>query len=663
MSAFARAAATGAVAGRSGALSTNPHPRRLAAALASGTAVFAVVFWLRTTGFLFGPWVLPAFALLLVLLPVSSHLSGRIVWTVSVVFGILPLLWWLPLEWAPTVRSTALLSVTAAVLAFCAVWMPKSRETKPGLRPEVRVIDLVPAAAAVGGICTYVQQLSVRRVDDAMSLMLMAWDNASHFDIFHMQRILGTVLPMAGQSGDGSRWAFSDYPQGFHSALVLMSELARKTSPTDWEADAVTFVNFSALTSIVVVVLVVASVCTLPALRKNPVVGVPMAVLVASGWLFGPGALASMHGFPNFFFTTGLVVAAAVLFHSMQRAFDPLPLIAAGACVAGVLQNWVLLIVFLVPSVFSVAFATPKGRWRATRGELVVAVSMVAVVTVAGLSALSQLLAVSAENILFAIGGVPDPDFGLLIASMLVLSGAAAVLGGGKGSKLLSVVRTQWSLGSVFAGLAVVLVMATVQMAKTGAVSYYTQKFSIALVLVALVGLGIAANGMLERRAGLALEPTPGVSPRIAAASVAVSMALTQAFGFTFPLKSVGLPPTSASAVQSAKQIEAIGARSIARDRLLAAVRRSSGTEGPVLYLTTHPGDVDVILAQQWFDGLRANYSEHSWKLSLNMFPLSGGPENLSKVVADIKAQDPNAHIVVDPENQGALDRILAASS
>ncbi|WP_146070274.1 hypothetical protein [Arthrobacter sp. GMC3] len=577
----------------------------------------------------------------------------------SVVFGIVPLLWWIPLEWSGNIRSSLLFSAVAGVVAFCVIWSQGNNVTGRSILPKIRSIDVVPVAAAGVGVLVYVQQLMVRSVDDAMSLMLMAWDNASHFNIFHMQRLHGSVLPLAGLAGDGSRWAFSDYPQSYHSALVLVSEIARKTSPQDWEADAVTYVNFTAVVNIMVVLLVVAAICSLPGLRKNPIIGIPIATLVASGWLFGPGALASMHGFPNFFFTTGLVAAAIVLFHSMQRVFDPLPLIAAGACVAGVVQNWALSIVFLIPCVIAVVFITKKGRWKANRGELVIAVLLVGVVAMAGLTAVGQLLTVAPDDILFAAGGVPDPDFGLLLALLLMLVSASIFMQIGKGPNLPSPKRTQWSLGSVWAGTAVVVAMAAAQLIKTGSVSYYTQKFSIALALIALLCLGIAANGIVERTACLGRVRTFSSSPKLLATAVVVSLAFTQVFGFAFPFKPIGLPPSSESGLEAAKQIQSKMDGSAANDNLLRAVRQSVSLEGPVMYLTTNPGDIDVILAQQWFDALRGNYSEHSWKLSLNMFPLSGGPDNLTKVVTDLRFQDPSVRIVVDPENQAALDQIL----
>ncbi|MHA7269951.1 hypothetical protein [Arthrobacter sp. HLT1-20] len=622
---------------------------------------FALTFSLRSAGLLYGSWVLLLFGVLLVLIPVSRHLSGRILWTLPVIFGLVPLLWWIPLDWPPNVRSTMLLSTAVAVVVFCGLWFPTFRGEGRRLLPQVSGIDAVPLLAAAGAVFVTFQDLTVRRVDDAMALLLMAWDNASHFDIFHMQRIHGTVLPLAGPTGDGSRWAFSDYPQGFHSTLVLLSELARKNDPGVWETELITFANFSAVLNIAIVVLIVAAVCSLPALRRAPAIGVPIAVLVGSGWLFGPGALASMHGFSNFFFTTALVGAAIVLFHSMERVFDPLPLIAASACLSAVMQNWVLLGVFLLPCVVALLFVTPKGRWKASRGELLTVILLASVVALSAATAASQLLTVKAEGILYAIGGVPLPDFGLLIASLLFLAGAAFLLGGRGRPGAPSAVRTRWSLGSIWVALALAVAMAAAQLAKTGALSYYMQKFSIALALLALLGLALAANGLLEPGRPLVHQRARQRPGRLLAASMVVSIGFTQVFGFTLPLKEIGMPPTAESGLQAAKQRAAVSTGSVAGGRLLDAVRRSEGLAGPVMYLTTNPNDVDVILAQQWFDGLRGNYTEHGWTLSLNMFPLSGGPENLRKVIVDIKSEDPAAVIVVDPENQAALDQIMAS--
>lgn len=640
---------------------SRPSPAQIFTAITLSLVAFAITITLRASGQFYGVWVIAVLGLLLMLIPVSKHFSGRILWTLSVVFGFVPLLWWIPISWPHNSRSSLLLAVLMGVAVFTVVWFASS--SGGGARrllPGFRTMDCIPIAAAVGAIFIFLPSLMVRRVQDAMALLLMSWDNASHFDIYNMQRIHGTVVPLIDTSSDGARWSFSDYPQGFHSALVMLSELARPMRAGAWEAEVVTFANFTAIMNVAIIVLVVAAVCTLPSLRKAPAIGVPVAVFVGSGWIFGTGALASMHGFSNFLFTTAMVVAAIVLCQSMVRVFDPIPLIAVGACFSAVMQNWVLLGVFLIPSVLAVLFVTPKGRWKATRRELVVACAVLTLVAIAAATAASQLLTVKATGILFATGGVPALDYGLLVAFLGLLAGAAVFLRDRKTRGNPDLRRTNWSLGTVWVGLAVAASMGIAQVTKTGALSYYMQKFSIALALIVLVGIALAVSGLLTSRNLRLQVPSSPRYQRIVAVSVLASLGLTQVFGFVLPLEDMGMPPTAEAGAQLQKQRTALEQGSAAADRILQAVRRSSELKGPVMYLTTNQNDVDVILAQQWFDGLRGNYTEHNWNLSLNMFPLSEGAENLREVITAIRAEDPSAQIVVDPENQDALDKTLA---
>lgn len=643
-------------------LTVRPSVRALTGAVILAALSFSLVVLLRSSSHLYGTWVLGAVGLLFVLLPVSKTFSGRIIWALTVVFGFVPLLWWIPLDWPSNLRSTLLLASVVALAVFCCIWQAATPGGLRRLLPRFALIDCVPLLAAAGGLFITMPGLMVRRVEDAMALMLMSWDNASHFDIFQMQRTHGTVLPLAGLAPDGSRWSFTDYPQGFHSVLVVLSEVARPTGAVSWETALVTYVNFNAIMNILIAVLVVAAVCALPGLRKNPKVGVPTAIFVGSGWIFGPGALATMHGYSNFLFTTAMVVAAVVLCQSMTRVLDPLPLAAVGACVSAVMQNWVPLGVFLLPGILAVLFVTPKGRWNSRRWEWASASFVIALVLAATVTAASQLLTVKAEGILFATGGLPPLDFGLLIALLCILAGMTLFLSHWKPHTLPSTVRSNWSIATVWLGLLVVVGMAVAQLAKTGTLSYYMQKFSIALTLITIFGLAVAVNELLIRRRAVHGLVGLSRSRRLAAASVVVSVGLTQFFGLIFPLQDVGLPATSESGMQLEQQALSLKNGSVAGERILQAVRRSADISGPVMYLTTNPNDVDVILAQQWFDGLRGNYSEHNWNLSLNMFPLSGGPDHLPEVVQAIREADPRAQFIVDPENQHALDLILTST-
>lgn len=627
---------------------------------ASSALVFAAVIALRASGHLYGLWVLALFALMLVLVPVSKHMSGRILWTLTVIFGFVPLLWWIPIDLPQNSRSTGLFALVAAVVAFSALW---SAFTPGGLRrivPQFRSVDFVPALAAAGGIFVFWHGLTVRRFEDAMALLLMSWDNASHFDIFHMQRVQGTVVPLAGLAPDGSRWALSDYPQGFHSLLVLVTEMSRPISSGDWEADVVNFANFTAVMNIAVIVLVVVAVCSIPALRRAPAVGIPAAIFVGSGWTFGFGALASMHGFSNFMFTAAMVAAAIVWCQSMTRVLDPIPLVAVGACVSAIMQNWVLSGVFLIPSILAVLFATSKGRWKANARSVAIALVVVALVAVASLTAASQLLTVKAEGILFASGGVPALNFGLLLALLGLLGGATLMMGGGRYPASPEIRRIYWSVSAIWLGLAVALCMAVAQLAKNGSLSYYMLKFSIALALLAVVVLALVAGGFVLSRQNSGDKVKLPPVRRTLAASILVSLGLSQLFGFILPLKEIGLAPTAESGIEWDNQREALSNGSSPAERIRQAIHKSAGLTGPVMYLTTNQSEADVILVQQWFDGLRGSYSEHSWNLSLNMFPLSQGVTNLREVVLAIRADDPTAHLLVDPENEAALEEILS---
>ncbi|WP_104089470.1 hypothetical protein [Arthrobacter sp. GMC3] len=638
------------------------HRQQILAAVVLAVVVFAFIVILRALGLLYGFWILGALGVMLVLIPVSKHLAGRMLWALTVIFGFVPLLWWLPFEWPQSSRSTALLAAVTAVVVFFAVRVSFKLGGVRRLLPEFRLLDAVPFLFSLGGIFVFWHGLMVRQVEDALALMLMSWDNASHFDIFHMQRNYGTVIPLLGAAPDGSKWSLNDYPQGFHSVLVLLTELARPRPVGDGAADVVNFVNFTAVANVLVVVLVVSAVCSLPALRANPRVGIPVAVLVGSGWLFGFGALASMHGFSNFVFTTALVVAGIILSHTMTRIIDPIAFVAMGACVAAIVQNWVPLIVLLVPSILAVLFISPGRRWRASGREIVVVAGVTLLVGVAAATAAGQILAIQPAGVLFASGGVPEANLGTLIAILTVL-GAASLIFGAQSPVSSEIRRTRWSISAVWVGLLVACGMAVAQLSKNGALSYYLQKFAIALALVGVVALAFVASGSLSRSPKVGEQMSASRSTRTIAVSLLLSVGASQAFGFILPLKDIGMAPTSHAGIEWDNQRKTLATGSPAAQRLIRAVEKSSGLQGPVMYLTTNPSTVDPVLAQQWFDGLRGNYTNLGYGLSVKMFPLSGGVEKLGEVVQAIRTQAPYAHLVVDPENQAILDQVLGHAS
>ncbi|WP_285313367.1 hypothetical protein [Pseudarthrobacter sp. fls2-241-R2A-168] len=639
-------------------------------------ATAVIVAALRLAGFLTGGWALALLLVCLVALPVARTVSARIAVTLSVLLGLVPLLWWVPSGFGPLGRGTLVLAAAAGAVAFAAA----KGGFKTGARrlvPEIAWLDAVPIAAAGLSIWVHFNLLSIRAYDKVLGLLTMNWDNASHFDIFSMQRLYGRVIPLLGASPDGSEWSFQDYPQGFHGIVAIFAELTfGKSAGTPFD-ELVNYANGSSLVSVLVAVMVLAALASLPAFRRCPVKAFPALMLVAAGWIFGPGSSASLHGFPNFFLAAGLASVAIVLGATMDRPLRPSSLLPFVACVVGVAHNWALLEVLVLGAIVMVLQPWERERWRATRSGYLIA-SIIVLVGATGLAlAIGQLVGVSTEAVLYGVGGVPIPDLGQLAVILLGTSALAAlVFGKAPGNFGGTQQRLRWSFAGLAAGFVLGCVMALAQLSKGGTLTYYSHKLAIAMCLTGLVTMALAFAAWLEavRKRGLSgklagaathgrdrssrktFRHAPGPTAMVASALAAV--AATQVFGFTFPLDALGLPPSSPSAVAMAKEFKVLDEvpRSIAM--LMSATKDRQGQ--PAVYVTTRPAEIDAILAKQWYDGLTATYTERGWELSLNMFALSGGPDNLRVVVNKIMKADPSALIVVDPENQAALNHILA---
>jgi hypothetical protein len=235
--------------------------------------------------------------------------------------------------------------------------------------------------------------------------------------------------------------------------------------------------------------------------------------------------------------------------------------------------------------------------------------------------------------------------------------------------------RLRWSFIGLTAALILAICMAVAQLVKGGTLTYYSHKLGIALFLAGLVTFALMLAAFLETvrtRPRTAFDGAGGngaaaaslrASTRLRgtgplAASALATVAAMQAFGFIFPLAKEGLPPSSPSAVAMAKELKVLEEVPRHVEMLMAATMGRQGQ--PAVYVTTRPADIDAILAKQWYDGLTTTYTERGWQLSLNMFELSGGVDNLRLVVSKIMKADPSALIIVDPENQAALNHILA---
>lgn len=624
--------------------------------LVSGLILAAVI--LGRVGAGMGGFALLAVSGILALaVPTARSLSRRLLILLVAIFGLTPVLWWIPFPLTSVGRGTLLLAATATGLG---AWVAFARDPKSRLRrmlPEVRAIDAVPVVVAGMSAGTLINFLKVRTAPEAMTLLTMNWDNASHFDMYYMLRKYGQIIGGLGLSPDGSQWHFFNYPQGFHSTVVLLAEIVRGPQVSDLGGELISYTVLSAVAVTMAVTMVAAALCSIPLFRRRLFVAAPVVVFVGAGWIYGPGAASSLHGFQNFYVAVALVAAFSVLMVLQARVLQPVTLFAASAAAIGVVHNWALLVTLLIGGVVVLVIPWKRMRWAQSKRNYALALGLGCFTLIAISPALGQLSSISTEDVLYAVGGVPAPDYGRAAAVVL---GALAVGIGirppmGSGRSVHHGRRIASSAWIVALGLGVWIFMAVAQIAKSGTMSYYSIKYLLALELVALVVLGM----------GLVYLIGAGVPDRTrsrwpgAIAMVLAATASTQVFGLTLDTRSVGLTPSSASSLELERQRKALdGPVPAYVEALLKAVELNEGK--PAAYLTTYGKEFDAMLAFQWYDALTATYTEKSVSFMPQLVPLWSGVEGLPAVVGALKDADPDVQIIVDPRDQAQLEKILA---
>ncbi|WP_354187499.1 hypothetical protein [Arthrobacter sp. UYCu712] len=575
-------------------------------------------------------------------------------------FGTAPVLWWIPFPLTSVGRATVLLAVTAAWLGG---WIacghdPRSRFRR--LLPRVQAIDALPLIAAALSAATLINFLKSRTAEESMTLLAMSWDNSSHFDMYYMVRQHGQILGALGPSPDGSPWHFHNYPQGFHAVVALLAEIVRGPAVSGPGGELVSYTVLSAVASVLAVTMVAAALCSLPAFRRRFLVAAPAVAVVTAGWIYGPGAAATLHGFQNFYLAAALVAAFLVLMVLQVRVLRPLTLFAASAAAIGVVHNWALLATLLLGAAAGLVLPWNRRRWAGTRRVYVLAAVIAVFTVLAVVPALGQLSSIDAEDVLYAVGGVPAPDYGMAGAIVIGSVGVALAVSrraprGRSGLAIDQTKRTAATAWAVVTGLIVVVLMAAPQISASGQLSYYGIKYLLALELVALVVLGMGVVSLV----GPARQGSPKAGWASVTSTLLVSAAATQVFGLTLDTRSVGLTPSSASALELERQRKTLDAPVPAHIHALLAAAESNGGE-PAVYLTTYGTEFDPVLAAQWFAALTGTYTEKTVTLISHVVPLSAGLESVPDVVRALRTAHPEANIVVDPRNSAWLQQLLA---
>ncbi|MCO4257451.1 hypothetical protein [Pseudarthrobacter cellobiosi] len=614
-------------------------------------AVGGVVIALRSAGLLQGVPGLILAGVLFLLVPTTKVLSQRILFNGLIVTGLIPLSWWIPERFVGIDHGTILLATLAGLLSG---WILSARSIPPRLHrllPHVRGVDALPFLAAVMSALSLYTMLTIRIASDALSIMMSRWDYNSHFSIYYMIRSGGGVIPTIPTASDGAAWGFGEYPQGFHTLLATVSQILRPKI-VSLDSELVSYINLQAACSVFTVLIVVAGMCSLPAVRRRQAIMATGVAVASAAWIYGPGSIPVYEGFANFYLACGMAVATVLALLTFQRRIPVIGVAAVGAGLVGIANNWLLLLslvaVVLLAKLWVIG-RSPKSynrRWwiltAAATGITLLGVAL-PVLQIAPLIRSSQA-------ILEATGGIAFPDFGLALVTLAM----ALVLGICNRS---AVARTDWlrlkqqriDVSMAAAGLLVPIALciwlAVTQSLQNGEISYYFHKYLIAVLLLAWP-LTVAAAATLIPVAPRH-EPARRQPARTAALGL-LGVTATQVFGFTVPgLETVGLPPTAKPLVELASQASHIKSTPAYVHRLIESARDPQAAS--TIYIPA-ASTVDPVLAARWHWGMRAMASSTTTDLSFQVVDIAKDYSQAPQVIARILAEHPSMTAIVDPE-------------
>ena len=630
---------------------------------ARGAAIFAAVasltVVLRVNGLLEGIPAVALSAVLVLLVPTARHLSLRLLINGLLAMGFTPLTWWIPERIVGVDHGTLMLAACSGILSW---WIFSAKRVAPRLRrllPVVRWIDAVPFLAGALSAMSVGTMLAVRTSLDALSIMTSRWDYQSHFSIYHMVRSHGEVIPTIPVPPNGAPWGFSEYPQGFHALLATLADLVRPVQASV-DVELVSYVNLQALVSVLTAFLVVAGLCALPSVRRHPAVMAPAVAVAASAWIFGPGSIPVYDGFANFYLACGLATAAVLVILVFNRRMPIWGLAAVGAGIIGTANNWLLLLTLI--AVVFIAKLWPVLRQPAMYGRswwrlafVVAAISLVGVsLPVLQISPLID----QGQEILGLAGGISVPDFGLTLASVVLvvtLGFANAALRAA--NPLLHDERhgaTVACLG-LFLPIGLCLWLAISQSISNGAISYYFYKYLVAVLLFALPVAVAAAGSLLPapRRSGFVVAR----GKTLATALCVLAVSATQFFGFSVTgLDDAGLPPTARAITEMEEQSARLKVTPDYINRLLISAVQPQPEE--TVYIAA-PSTIDAVLAARWHWSMRGMSSLKTTALSPLLTDIIDDYDSAPEFIAQILTEDPTMSVIVDPELYDIVRRHL----
>jgi hypothetical protein len=605
--------------------------------------------------------LLLALALAGLAIPSSRHLSRRIVNVIVALSGIAPLLWWIPMP-HPHLRTGILAGIVVGILAGCIVSWTSSRRVWRDFWPDWNAVDAYPLLAGVAAIASFWNFLIPKSAAGSISLLVLSWDFAPHFNMYAMLRRYATVIPLAPLPDDGSTWTAATYPQGLHALMATIADVVTGTGFLGNDAETLLFLRLVGVVGVISAMLVVASLTSIPSLRHQPLVTLPFAALVSSAWIVGPGSIPMFDGFPNF--ALGVAVCVAVLsVMRLQHQSSPIRIAVLFAmAIVSIAHNWILLLALCIPA--AIAIVNYQVR-RILRSAWPVRFSWgaAALAALAGVGlAAWQLKQLGPAEVLTTPGGITQPDWGLGLTFMFICAAAFTMIlrewsRSDHAHRTLTSGLLATAGSALFTGLAAAGFGAW-QLMTTNHLSYYFYKFGLAALMMAVAATGIACAEILVPRL------SRWASTRQASVPVAfVTLGALSLFGWPTPaLAQAGLvstaPGARAHATQNAVLASTEASPGPIAQRLLAVSH--SPEKSPFIYVGYLEG-LDPILGAQWSLTLRGGWTEANQQAIPYLAPLYRGPSHVPEAIEGVLAHLPDLKVAVDqnlvPELRAAFPR------
>ncbi|MDV8149837.1 hypothetical protein [Arthrobacter sp. B10-11] len=597
-----------------------------------------------------GWWVLALTGVLALAVPTARQLSQRIVILGCLYFGAVPLLWWMPLPAEFPGWGQLLLGGLISGLAMWIIGSPDRKAAAASLLPSAGKADTLLLVAAALASAVLVPYFRVSTGPQALGLLLASWDNSSHFSMYNMIRTHGTVVPMAGISESGHPWTFMEYPQGFHTALATMADLAVGHAPGLLGTELVTYSRLSSLAAVGATVMVTAALTSLPWIRERPMMCTPFVVLAITAWSFGTASIATLHAFQNFVVGVALLVCLMIVVSFADSLAKPVVFTTCAAAVVGIANTWALLLLLVVPVAAFAVFPWSRQRWQGTRAEWL-ANSVTAAAGLLGLALVGlQISRIETGTVVTAIGRVPSSTHGVEIATFLVALAASILLVHGNLREFLAgqgqLPAAARLVVTPVLGLAVVIALGTYQIVTAGKVNYYSLKLALAVELILPVIACVAVTALVGRW----LASQRYGRPRgLAVMSALAALASTQVFGLTVQdTRPLGMDPMTPYQ-QGMSTIESHTSKNAdAATQLFRAAETHTAGRGDAMYIINSE-QIDPLLAATWYLALTGTHNQNTNGLVEELRPLHEGyGGNLAHVAEDVLEADPDVSLVLD---------------